>query len=126
MLPQKKDPIQVRITVGENLIEYPGKLSAKTTDLTTFKIHISSVISTGGLRYARWDIVNYYLETPMGWSKYMIIHIRLIPPDIITNYSLNNLWMDLHGYYTRNVRTTTSENPCKQLTRTAFNQPWIL
>ena len=46
MLPQKKDPIQVRITVGENLIEYPGKLSAKTADLTTFKIHINSVIST--------------------------------------------------------------------------------
>ena len=35
-------------------------------------------------------------------------------------------WIDLHGKYTRNLRTTTSGHPCKQITRTSFNQPWIL
>ena len=91
MQPHKEDPIRVRLTVGRNRIEYPVKVTTKAADLTTFKIHISSVISTGGLRYAGWDIVNYYLETPMGWSEYMRIHIRLILPDIITHYNLNDL-----------------------------------
>ena len=58
-------------------------------DLTTFKIHINSVIYTRGVRYVGWDIGNYYLETPMGRSEYIIIHIRIVPPDIIAHYKLN-------------------------------------
>jgi hypothetical protein len=36
--PQKKDPNQVRITVGGNLIDYPGELTTRTADLITSKI----------------------------------------------------------------------------------------
>ena len=43
--PQKKDPNQVGITVGGNLIEYPGELTTRTADLTTSKIMWNSVIS---------------------------------------------------------------------------------
>ena len=68
MPPQKKDPIRVRLTVEVNIIEYMGKLTTKTADITTFNIHINSVISTQGARYSGWDIVNYYLEIPMGRS----------------------------------------------------------
>ena len=67
------------------------------SDITTFKIHIRSVISTRGKRYAGWDIRNYYLETTMLLSEYMIIHIRLIPPDIIAHYNSNNL-VDQDGW----------------------------
>ena len=34
--------------------------------------------------------------------------------------------MYLHGNHTSNVLTTTIMHPFKQLTRTAFKQPWIL
>ena len=66
--PQKEEPIQVLLTVGGNCIEYTVKVSTKTVDLTTFNIHINSVISTIGAKYAGWDIGNYYLETPIGRS----------------------------------------------------------
>ena len=35
--PHKEDPIMVNFPVGENFIEYPGKVSTKTEDLTTLK-----------------------------------------------------------------------------------------
>jgi len=46
--PQKKDPNRVQITVGGNLIEYPGELTTRTADLTTSKVMWNSVISTRG------------------------------------------------------------------------------
>ena len=46
--PQKDDPNQVRITVGGNLINYPGELTTQTADLTTTKILWNSTISTPG------------------------------------------------------------------------------
>jgi len=36
--PQKEDPNRVRITVGGNLIDYPGELTTNTADLITSKI----------------------------------------------------------------------------------------
>ena len=66
MRTHNEDPIRVQITVAINQIEYPVKVTPKTEDLTTFKIHINSIISTQCARYSRWDIGNYYLETPVG------------------------------------------------------------
>ena len=59
--PQKEDTIIGRLTLGGNIIEYTGKVTTKTADTTTFKIHINSMISTRGKRYTGWDIENYYL-----------------------------------------------------------------
>ena len=36
--PQKKDPNQVRIAVGDNLLKYPRKLTTRTLDLITSKV----------------------------------------------------------------------------------------
>ena len=36
--PQKEDPKRVRITVGRNLISFPGKLTTRTADLSTSNI----------------------------------------------------------------------------------------
>ena len=68
MRPHNKEPIRVRITVGVNRVEYPGKLTTKTADLTTFKIYINSMVSTQGARCDAWDIGSYYLDTPMRRS----------------------------------------------------------
>ena len=37
VLPQKEKQIWVSLAVGVNIIEYPGKVTTKTADLTTFK-----------------------------------------------------------------------------------------
>jgi hypothetical protein len=36
--PQKKDPNRVHITVGGNLVNYPGELTTQTAELVTTKI----------------------------------------------------------------------------------------
>ena len=38
--PQKAEPERVRITVGGNLIDYPGDKSTPTTEITTIKMHL--------------------------------------------------------------------------------------
>jgi hypothetical protein len=34
------------------------------------------------------DVKNFYLNTPMKDSEYMLMHISLIPPEIIEEYHL--------------------------------------
>ena len=87
--PQKNDPNRIRITVGGNLINYPGELTTRTADLTTAKILWNSTISTPGARLACADIENMYLQTPMSRYKYMRIKADLVPTDFKNAY---NLW----------------------------------
>jgi hypothetical protein len=54
--PQKEDPNHVRITVGDNLIDYPFELTTRTADMVSSKILWNSVISTKGARFAGADI----------------------------------------------------------------------
>ena len=37
VLPQKEKQIWLSLAVGVNIIEYPGKVTTKTADITTFK-----------------------------------------------------------------------------------------
>jgi hypothetical protein len=64
--PQKKDPNQVQITVSGNLIDYPGELTMRTTDLITSKIVWNSTLSTPDAQYMCADVKNFYLYTPMN------------------------------------------------------------
>ena len=86
--PQKAEPYRTRITVGGNLINYPGNLSMKVADMTTFKILVNSTLSTPGACWLGLDVKNYYLGTPMANYKYMFIPITSIPNEIITHYKL--------------------------------------
>ena len=63
--PEKKDPHQCRITVGVNMINYPGDCGTPTADLLTVKLLLKSVISTEGARFMILDISNIYLMTPL-------------------------------------------------------------
>ena len=77
--PQKAEPHCTCLTVGGNLIDYPGNLSMKVADMTTFNILINSTISTPGARWLGLDVKNYYLGTPMDHYEYMFIPLNLIP-----------------------------------------------
>ena len=71
--PQKSEPYHTCITVGGNLIDYPGNLSMKVANMTTFKILVNSTLSTPGACWLGLDVKNYYLGTPMEDYEYMFI-----------------------------------------------------
>ncbi len=86
--PQKQEPNRTRLTVGGNLIDYPGDVSTPNADTTTAKLVINSTISTKDAKYMCGDIKNFYLRTPMERFEYMRIPIKLIPAKIIEAYNL--------------------------------------
>eukprot|EP00804_Cyclotella_cryptica_P020908 CCRYP_009248-RA/>CCRYP_009248-RA protein AED:0.33 eAED:0.26 QI:0/0/0/1/1/1/2/0/567 len=96
--PQKDDPNRVRITVGGNLINYPGEHTTRTADLTTAKILWNSTISTPGARFACADIENMYLQTPMDRYEYMRIKADLIPKAFMDKYKLWDKICNGHVY----------------------------
>ena len=89
--PQKPEPYRTCITVGGNLIDYPGNLSMKVADMTTFKILVNSTLSTPGAKWQGLDVKNYYLGTPMDNYEYMFIPINQIPQEIIDHYKLHKI-----------------------------------
>jgi hypothetical protein len=95
--PQKSEPNRTRITVGGNLIDYPGDVSTKTADLVTAKILWNSVLSTPGARYMAIDVKNFYLGTPLDRPEYLRFHMDLIPEEIKIAYKLYDL-ADEQGY----------------------------
>ena len=86
--PQKDEQHRTRLTIGGNLIDYPGDVSAPTGGLVTYKLHCNDIVSTPGARCMNMDIHNYYLNTPLPKPEYMKIHISLIPEEIIVAYAL--------------------------------------
>lgn len=87
--PQKAEVERTRLTVGGNLVDYPGDVSTSTADLTTSKILWNSVLSTPNAKYMCADVKNFYLNTPMDRPEYMRIPITLIPQEIIDEYHLH-------------------------------------
>ena len=55
------------------MIQYPGELTTRTSDLRTSKIMWNSTISTRGARYMVVDVGNFYLATPMERKEYLRI-----------------------------------------------------
>jgi hypothetical protein len=96
--PNESEVHRVRLAVGGNLIQYQGDVSTRSADLTTSKCLWNSTISTDGAKYMRLDVKNFYLGTPMDTFEYMRIPIKLIPHEIMDQYSLLPLVSDGHVY----------------------------
>ena len=75
--------------VGGNLIDYPGELTTRTTNLTTTKMLWNSVISTKDAQYLCLDIKNFYLGMPMDHFEYMKMPINIFPMETIEQYNLH-------------------------------------
>jgi hypothetical protein len=86
--PLKAEQERVRFTVGGDRIDYPGKVSTPTADLTTCKMLFNSVISTLTALFMCLDIENFYLNTPMARYEYMRIPTSAIPDVIMQEYDL--------------------------------------
>jgi hypothetical protein len=96
--PQKEDPNCIRITAGGNLNNYPGKLTTRTADITTAKLHRNSMLSTPNAKFICLDIKNVYLSAPLNRYKYMWITLALFPPWLIDQYDLANKVHNRHIY----------------------------
>jgi hypothetical protein len=62
--------------------------------LTTAKILINSVISTLGAKFLVIDIINFYLNTPLGRNEYIGINLSSLPQETIDKYYLIELPKD--------------------------------
>jgi len=89
---KKKDPYRTRITMGGNLINYPGDCGTPTADLLTVKLLFNSIISTPNAKFMTIYIKDFYLMTPMDRFEYFRIKLELFPEDIIEEYGLRDKW----------------------------------
>jgi hypothetical protein len=85
------------MTVGGNLIDYPGDISIGTAEMETIKILLNRVDSTLGTQFCSADVTNFYLNTPMDHHEFVHIPINLIPDEIVNDYRLHNL-VDSKGF----------------------------
>ncbi len=92
--PQKTEVNRTRITVGGNLIDYPGDVSTRTADLTTTKILLNSTVSDDKASFMTMDVRNYYLGTPLPTYEYMRFRLKYIPMEIRIQYNLDAIAVD--------------------------------
>ena len=79
---QKEDPYRVQMTVGGNLVKYPGDKATKTADLTTAKLLINQTISNPKQRATAIDIKDFYLNNNLPTTEYIRIPTNIIPDNI--------------------------------------------
>jgi hypothetical protein len=96
--PNKMEKHQVRLTVGNDRLDYNGETATSTVDITTFKILINSTLSTKDAKMMMMDIKNYYLGTPFTKYEYMRLSISILSEEIIEKYHLTRLVVDRWVY----------------------------
>ena len=87
---RKKDPHRIQITAGRNLIQYKGKVSMRTADLTMSKLLWNSVLSTCNANNMCLDI-NFL-------SKYMRMPLEVFLDWIKKHYNLDKYAHNGHVY----------------------------
>ncbi len=98
---EKEDPNCTRVTMGGNLLHYPGDCGTSTVDMITVKLHLNSVISTKNAQYCTIDLKDFYLNTPMDQPEYMRMKISNLPPNFIKDYNLIDLASDNGTIYVK-------------------------
>jgi hypothetical protein len=94
--PQKQEKNRMRMTVGGNLINYPGDKGTKTAELETTKILLNSELSTQDIHFCTAKITNFYLNTPLDRLECLCIPVNLIPDEIMLEYQLQKLAKNGH------------------------------
>ena len=67
------------MTVGGNLVEYPGEVVTKRTVLATAKLLLNQIIS----KPSALNIKDFYLNNDLPTTIYIHIPVNIIPDDII-------------------------------------------
>ena len=102
MKPEKEEKERTRLTVGGNLLDFTGNLSAPTASVTTAKCVFNSVVSTPGARCLLADIKHFYLNNILPDPEFMRIPLKIILQEIINTHDLKSLvddkGVDLHAH----------------------------
>jgi hypothetical protein len=86
--PQKDDPNRIRITAMGNLITYNFKLSVRTADINTAKLHWNSVVSMPNAKYMCLHIKFFYFIAALEYFEYMKMPLSLFSKWIVKHYDL--------------------------------------
>ena len=89
--PRKAETHRTRLTVGGNLINFPGDVTTPTADLITANLIFNSVLSTKNAKFMCADIANFYLNIPMNRYDYIKLLLDITPEEIIQQHNLRNL-----------------------------------
>jgi hypothetical protein len=92
--PHKQEKEHARLTVGDDRLDYSGDVATSTADITTFRILMSSTLSTEDAAMMMMDIKNYYLGTLLPRFEYMKKLLSRFPKETIQKYNLNALAVD--------------------------------
>ena len=95
--PEKEEKERTRLTVGGNLLDFTGNLSAPAVSVTTTKCVFNSVVSIPGARCLLVDIKHFYLNNILPDPECMRIPLKIIPREIIDTYDLKAL-VDYQGW----------------------------
>ena len=87
------------MTVGGNLLDFTGNLSAPTASFTTEKCVFNSVVSTPGDRCILAEIKHFYLNNILPDPEFMRIPLKITPQEIIDTYDLKALVDDQGWIY---------------------------
>ena len=77
--PQKANKYCTRLTVGGNLINFPGDVITLTAYLITAKLIFNIILSTKNAKLMCADIANFFLNNPMDRYEYMKLPMYSIP-----------------------------------------------
>ncbi len=77
--PEKEEPNHTLVTVGSNLLHYPGNCGTPTVNMITVKLHLNSIILTKNACYCTINLKDFYLNTPMEPTK-IHVHESQQPP----------------------------------------------
>ena len=89
--PLKAETYHTRLTLGGNLINFPGDVTTPTVDLMMAKLIFNSVLLTKNAKFMCADISNFYLNSPMDRYDYMKLPLDIMPEEIIQQCNLRNL-----------------------------------
>ncbi len=86
----KKDKYRTHITMGGNLVNYPGDCRTPTANLLTVKLLLNSIISTPNAKFMTLNLEDFYLMIPIKRYEYFCMKLDLFPQDIIDEYNLTS------------------------------------
>jgi hypothetical protein len=69
-----------RFTAGEDRLDYPGAVSARTADMEVVKVLLNSALSTDS-ELITLDIKDFYLGTPLPHAQYIRVDCKFITPE---------------------------------------------
>ena len=96
--PQKAVPECVRFTISGDRVQYPGKVTTQTADLTRVKLHLNSVASMPIGKFLGIEISNFYLNTPLDETEYAYMAVKYVHQQLIDEYNLTSIITDGYLY----------------------------